>query len=43
MWDPKDYEKFEEMGAHKDKCTDVAGKVAKWVTEILLSEGVVKT
>ncbi|MEM2749221.1 MAG: C-GCAxxG-C-C family protein [Candidatus Bathyarchaeia archaeon] len=42
LWDPKDYERFEEMGAHKDKCTDVAGKVAKWVAEILISEEIVK-
>lgn len=38
LWDPEDYKKFEEMGGHRDKCPDVAGKVAKWVVEILLED-----
>ncbi|MBS7624093.1 MAG: C-GCAxxG-C-C family protein [Candidatus Bathyarchaeia archaeon] len=42
LWNPEDYEKFEEMGGHRDKCTDVSGKVAKWVVEILLSDEGVK-
>ncbi|MEM1996564.1 MAG: C-GCAxxG-C-C family protein [Candidatus Bathyarchaeia archaeon] len=42
LWDPEDYKKFEEMGGHRDKCTDVSGKVAKWVVEILLSDEGVK-
>ncbi|MEM2150448.1 MAG: C-GCAxxG-C-C family protein [Candidatus Bathyarchaeia archaeon] len=42
LWDPEDYKKFEEMGGHRDKCTDVSGKVAKWVAEILLSDENVK-
>ncbi len=40
LWDPADYKKFEEAGAHDDKCTDVAGKVARWTAEILLEKGV---
>jgi len=31
---------FEEAGAHRDKCTHVVGTAAKWVTEILLDEGI---
>lgn len=42
LWNPEDYKRFEEMGAHKDKCPDVAGKVAKWVAEILISEKITK-
>ncbi|MEN2975236.1 MAG: C-GCAxxG-C-C family protein [Candidatus Caldarchaeales archaeon] len=38
LWDPEDYNRFEEMGAHRDKCPDVTGKVARWVAEILLSQ-----
>ncbi len=38
LWDADDYKEFERMGAHKDKCPDVAGKVARWVAEILLEE-----
>lgn len=38
LWDPEDFKKFEEMGGHRDKCTNVAGKVAKWVAEILLED-----
>jgi C_GCAxxG_C_C family probable redox protein len=33
-----DYRKFEEMGGHSDKCTDVVGKVAMWVADIILDE-----
>lgn len=38
LWDAEDYEKFKQMGGHTDKCTDVAGKAAKWTTEILIRE-----
>jgi len=38
LWDPEDYKKFDEAGAHKDKCTDVVGKTAMFVAEILLEE-----
>lgn len=42
LWNPEDYRKFEEMGAHRDKCTDVVGKVARWVIEILLEDEDIK-
>jgi len=37
LWDSDDYKKFEECGGHRDKCPDVAGKVARWVSEIILA------
>lgn len=40
LWDPRDFQKFEDAGAHVDKCPDVAGKVARWTAEILIEEGV---
>lgn len=40
LWDAEDYKKFEEAGGHADKCTDVAGKAARWTAEILLAKGV---
>jgi len=42
LWDSEDYKKFEEMGGRLDKCTDIAGKVAKWVVEILLEDKSIK-
>ncbi|MEM1585935.1 MAG: C-GCAxxG-C-C family protein [Candidatus Bathyarchaeia archaeon] len=42
LWDPDDYKKFEEMGGHRDKCTDVVGKVAKWTVEMLLEDKSIK-
>ncbi len=36
MWDPEDYQRFETMGGHDDKCPMVAGKAARWTAEILL-------
>jgi C_GCAxxG_C_C family probable redox protein len=33
--DPKEYEQFEQAGAHVDKCPSVAGIVTKWTIEIL--------
>lgn len=38
LWDKEDFIKFEEAGAHKDKCPKVTGEVAKWVSEILLND-----
>lgn len=40
LWDPKEYKEFEDAGAHKDKCPEVVGKVAKWTASFLLEEGV---
>jgi len=36
LMDPKDYQDFEKMGAHLDKCPGVSGKVARWTAEIIL-------
>ncbi len=33
--DPKEYQLFEDAGAHVDKCPKVAGNVAAWTIEIL--------
>lgn len=41
LWDEKDYELFEKMGAHETKCPDVVGKASKWVLEILLDNNLV--
>jgi C_GCAxxG_C_C family probable redox protein len=38
LWDSQEYKEFEKMGGHRDKCPDVAGKVARWVAEILLKK-----
>ncbi len=38
LWDEDDFQKFEEAGAHKDKCPQVTGTVAKWVTRMLLDD-----
>lgn len=38
LWDKEDYQKFDEMGGHTDKCTDVVGKTAAWTAEIILEE-----
>lgn len=32
---PKEYQRFEDAGAHVDKCPTVAGNVAAWTIEIL--------
>ncbi len=40
MWDPEDYQKFEEAGGHDDKCTNVSGLVARWTAAILLEKGI---
>ena len=34
--DKKEYEAFEQAGAHVDKCPSVAGNVARWTAEIIL-------
>jgi C_GCAxxG_C_C family probable redox protein len=36
LLDPKDYQEFENAGAHVDKCTAVSGNVARWAAEIIL-------
>jgi C_GCAxxG_C_C family probable redox protein len=36
--DKEQYAAFEQAGAHVDKCTSVAGNVAKWTADIILSE-----
>jgi len=36
LLDPKEYQEFEKMGAHVDKCTSVSGNVARWTVEIIL-------
>jgi len=38
LLDPKEYDEFEKAGAHVDKCPVVAGNVARWAAEIILSE-----
>lgn len=38
LWDRDDYKEFEKMGGHTDKCTDVVGKVAVWVADVILDE-----
>lgn len=40
LWDPEDFQRFEEAGGHDDKCPDVTGKVARWTAEILIELGV---
>jgi len=39
--DPEDFNKFEEAGAHDDKCTDVVGKAAQMAVTLILDEGLV--
>ncbi|MFH1101958.1 MAG: C-GCAxxG-C-C family protein [Methanobacteriota archaeon] len=36
--DKEEYAAFEQAGAHVDKCTSVAGNVAKWTTKIILDD-----
>jgi len=36
---PEDRIKFQEAGAHNDKCTDVVGKAAQMATKIIVDEG----
>jgi C_GCAxxG_C_C family probable redox protein len=37
--DPQEFEKFHNAGAHDVHCPEVVGKAAKWMTEIILQEG----
>ena len=37
--DADEYKKFEEAGAHAEKCPAVVGNAARWVAEILMDEG----
>jgi C_GCAxxG_C_C family probable redox protein len=37
--DPQEFEKFHNAGAHDVHCPEVVGKAAKWMTEIILEEG----
>jgi hypothetical protein len=41
LWDPEEFNKFEEAGGHDDKCTDVVGKAAQMAVKIILDEGLV--
>jgi len=36
LMDKDDYNEFEKMGAHVDKCTSISGNVARWTAEIIL-------
>lgn len=36
LLDPKEYQEFEDAGAHVDKCPVVSGKTARWAAEIIL-------
>ena len=36
FFDTEDYQEFEKMGAHVDKCPSVSGNVARWAAEIIL-------
>jgi C_GCAxxG_C_C family probable redox protein len=40
LLDKKEFELFEEAGAHKDKCTNVVGTAARWVTSFLIDNGI---
>jgi C_GCAxxG_C_C family probable redox protein len=38
MWDKEDKARFEEAGAHREKCTGVVAHATGWAMEILLDE-----
>ncbi len=38
LWNPDEKQEFENMGAHKDKCTTVVAKASAWATELILEE-----
>jgi C_GCAxxG_C_C family probable redox protein len=38
LLDKKEYEAFEQAGAHVDKCPSVAGNAAKWTAEIIIND-----
>ncbi len=37
--DPDEFNKFEEAGGHRDKCTDVVGKATQLAVKFILEEG----
>jgi C_GCAxxG_C_C family probable redox protein len=37
QWDDGDFQEFLRLGGHVDKCTSVAGNVARWTSEILIN------
>jgi len=37
--DPQEFEKFHNAGAHDIHCPEVVGKAARWMTELILQEG----
>ena len=39
--DPEELKKFDEAGAHTDKCTSVVGMAARWTAEILDEAGLI--
>ncbi|MGD2247420.1 MAG: C-GCAxxG-C-C family protein [Candidatus Methanofastidiosia archaeon] len=41
LLDKKEYEEFEALGGHTDKCPHVVGKAAMWTADILLDMGLV--
>ncbi len=38
LLDPKEYEEFDNSGAHVDRCPSVSGNVARWATEIIMDK-----
>jgi C_GCAxxG_C_C family probable redox protein len=40
--DPEELKKFDEAGAHTEKCTRVVALASRWTTEILADEGFLK-
>jgi C_GCAxxG_C_C family probable redox protein len=43
LLDKKEYEAFEQAGAHVDKCPSVAGNTAKWTAELICTELLLET
>lgn len=39
--DGDEFEKFEEAGAHTEKCPDVVGKAARWTAKIAIEENLI--
>lgn len=37
QWDDRDFQEFLRLGGHVDKCTRIAGNVARWTTEIIIN------
>jgi C_GCAxxG_C_C family probable redox protein len=42
IYDPEELRKFDEAGAHTDKCTGVVALASRWTAEILADEGLLK-